>query len=125
MKSNSIFQPLRNIVLFLIISCVLVIGLFGFVGCGNKDNIDSTPKPAPEEPTTPEEPPIIEKEYIKVYFGPPIKNFTVTRGYFDGENGLYFNQSTNKWIIYSLNICCRYRLLARLVIVKRGYKYQA
>lgn len=98
MKSNSIFQPLRNIVLFLIISCVLFIGILGLVGCGNKDNIEPTPEPVPEEPTTPEEPPIIEKEYIKVYFEPPIKNFTVTRGYFDGENGLYFNQPTNKWI---------------------------
>lgn len=43
MKSNSIFQPLRNIVLFLIISCVLFIGILGLVGCGNKDNIEPTP----------------------------------------------------------------------------------
>ena len=73
MKSKSIFQPLRNIVLFLIISCVLFVGIFGLVGCGSKDNPEPTPdiSTTPEVPTTPEEPPIeeppiIEKEYIKM-----------------------------------------------------------
>ncbi len=105
MKSKSIFQPLRNIVLFLIISCVLFVGIFGLVGCGSKDNPEPTPdiSTTPEVPTTPEEPPIeeppiIEKEYIKVYFGPPIKNYSIVRGYFDGENGLFFDTTVNRWI---------------------------
>ncbi len=98
MKSKSIYQPLRNVLLFLVISCVLIVATLGFVGCGSKDEPEPTPEiTTPEEPPV-EEPPIIEKEYVKVYFEPPIKNYSIVRGYFDGKNGLFFDTSVNRWI---------------------------
>ena len=88
MKNNSIFQSIRTVIAFIMVSCVVLFGVISLVGCGKDTpeppdtSVEQPEEPTiPEEPTTPEEPP--QKEIIKVYFESPMDDYEVQRDYAD------------------------------------------